>query len=176
MNGAAHPPAGSVNGSFSNDPVSGLRRLAPQVSTSASARKRYSFRQGQHSGIGGSAPIAAPPAVSGSSASAPFSTGPGSAAVVGLPFPQQYAMSQSSSGASGVGRSGGASGAVIGAVGGRFDEPDSDLEPLDVLSRHEELAGGRSEWDDLLAAVDLPHQGVNDRLRRGEGSAEHARE
>lgn len=69
-------------------------------------------------------------------------------------------------GGGGTGRSA-AMGAAGSTAGSRFDEGDSDLEPLDIISRHDEL-GTRSEWDDVLAAVSLPHQAGDDGLRRTE--------
>lgn len=74
----------------------------------------------------------------------------------------------SNGGGGGTGGRPAATGAAVRTAGSRFDEGDSDLEPLDVMSGFHEIGTTHSEWDDVLAAVSLPHQAGDDGMRRAE--------
>lgn len=120
-------------------------------------------------GEGGAAAgaAAATPATSAVRASASYSAADGGVAPSGPPFGYRICPREHSSNVGGHARTGGGV-AAAGASGLRFD-PDFDLEPLDMIPRHDDL-GARSDWDDVLAAVSLPHQAAapRDSLAQGE--------
>lgn len=132
-----------------------------------STRKRLPLRS-THAGA--STAAAAMPAASAASASSPYSAAGGGLAPPGSSHGFGLGQREQASSGAGSGRSAAGVGAAApGTAGARFDESDFDLEPL--ISRQDEL-GSRSEWDDVLAAVSLPHQANDERLARAESPDE----
>lgn len=167
----------------STGPAGSMRRPVAHTPRARISRKKYTPRV-MHAAAAASEPQAAAAAASAGSASNPFSAAAAAAAGAaarGASFGLHHlgcaagAMPRERPSNGGGERGGGggeggrsaATGAVGSTAGSRFEEGDSDLEPLDIISRHDEL-GTRSEWDDVLAAVSLPHQTGDDSLRRAE--------
>ena len=163
-------PSGPLAVEPMRGPAAPGRRPAAQAPPARSSRKRLSMRGlmgGGGEGGAAAGAAAATPATSAVRASASYSAADGGVAPSGPPFGYRICPREHSSNVGGHARTGGGV-AAAGASGLRFD-PDFDLEPLDMIPRHDDL-GARSDWDDVLAAVSLPHQAAapRDSLAQGE--------
>lgn len=119
------------------------RRPASQPPPPRPSRRTFGLG-GPHRGAAGA--IAATPAAAAASASASYS-----AAAAGSTGPSFGSFD----------RFGVRLSAAATPSGARFDEADSDLEPLEMIAGHDDF-GSRSEWDDVLAAVSMPHQAAEE--------------